>query len=78
MSKKAKHWFAGMGSKEIWNLENKQGFSFIGTIGKNECLEKRSPGLKKRDPDVFVTQILKLGESNFAEEIEESELLAIK
>ena len=36
----ANEWLGEMGSHEIWNLEYRQGFAFIGTYGK---LEEISP-----------------------------------
>lgn len=42
LSWEAKKWFSGMGSKEIWNLEYRQGFCFIGISGQTACFEKRA------------------------------------
>ena len=47
LSPKARQWFVEMGSKEIVNLEYRQGFAFIGTMGRHEAYEKRA--LEKRD-----------------------------
>ena len=35
LSTAGKKWFFDMGSKEIWNLGYRQGFSFIGINGQN-------------------------------------------
>lgn len=48
LSKKCKQWFADMGSKEIWNVEYRQGFSFIGILGRNKVNEKRA--IEKSEP----------------------------
>ena len=40
LSFRAKQWFEDMGSKEIWNLEYRHGFAFIGIHGKNDVHEK--------------------------------------
>ena len=42
LSEEAKKWFAKMGSEEIWNLDYRQGFAFIGKIGKGKVIEKRA------------------------------------
>jgi len=36
LSKNAKQWFANMGSKEIWNVGYRQGFTFIGVAGRKD------------------------------------------
>ena len=58
LSQKAKAWFAKMGSKEIWNLEYRQGFAFIGTTDQETaCSEQR--GNFQKDT-VQVTQCFKM------------------
>ena len=39
----AKKWFDSMGSKEIWNLTYREGFAFIGRMGRRDrVLEARA------------------------------------
>ena len=42
LSEKGKQFFEDMGSKEIRKLEYRQGFAFIGVMGKKDANEKRS------------------------------------
>lgn len=35
LSMRSKFWFSDMGSKEIWNLGYRDGFSFVGISGQN-------------------------------------------
>ena len=49
-----KKWFSDMGSREIWNLEYRCGFSFIGVVGRQEATEKRAIG---KDNKVQVTML---------------------
>lgn len=42
LSKAAKQWFRDMGSKEIDQLEYRQGFVFIGVAGQKQAHEKRA------------------------------------
>lgn len=42
LSKKCKQWFKDMGSQEIDNVEYREGFAFIGVLGRNQALEKRA------------------------------------
>ena len=46
-SEAAKSWFTSMGSKEVWNIENRQGWVFIGNSAKRESFEKRSKQKEK-------------------------------
>ena len=39
LSYEFKHWFANMGSLEIWELGFRRGFAFIGIFGKKTCSE---------------------------------------
>lgn len=57
LSKTGKQWFADLGSKEIWNLEYRQGFAFVGLSGKVEANEKRALDIKDR---VRVTQVFQI------------------
>ena len=44
-----------MGSKEIWNLKYREGFTFIGESGNSEtCNEKRS---KTQDQEVTINEL---------------------
>lgn len=36
-----RQWFADMGSKEIWDLQYRRAFAFIGIFGRRTCVEKR-------------------------------------
>ena len=42
LSEDGKRFFANMGSKEIWNLQFRQGFAFIGITGRTDSVEKRA------------------------------------
>ena len=42
LSQAGKKWFASMGSTEIWNLEPKQGFAFIGKSKGTVANERRA------------------------------------
>ena len=42
LSSKGKQWFIDMGSKEIENVEYRQGYAFIGKFGQTDCTEKRA------------------------------------
>ena len=56
----SRKWFADMGSEEIWNLEYRQGFAFIGVKGEIlGCHEKRAV---KETEQVLVTQIFVKGD----------------
>lgn len=55
-----KEWFSEMGSTEIWQLEYRQAFAFIGVMGKSECTEKRSSNIKDR---ASVTQIFEVNDN---------------
>ena len=55
MNNVCKAWFADMGSAEIWNLEYRHSFAFIGTAGqKDGALEKRA---KSRFKPAHIQQI---------------------
>lgn len=56
LSENGKQWFANMGSKEIWNVQYRQGFTFIGLSGKNEAHEKRAT---RKEDQVSITDIFK-------------------
>ena len=45
LSMKAKVWFAKMGSEEIMNLKYREGFAFVGIMGREYSKEKVPPGL---------------------------------
>lgn len=68
LSQYGKQWFANMGSVEIWNLEYRQGFAFVGISGRKEFYEKRATDLKDR---VVIT---KLFNKRAVDPIDESEL----
>ena len=58
LSTKAKHWFADMGSMEIWNLKRRQGFAFISKVkGVAEVSEARS---EDESECVSASQVFKL------------------
>ena len=57
LSQDVKAWFARMGSKEVWNLEYRQGFSFIGVNGEWDAIEKRA---NKVTDQVSVTQVFEV------------------
>ena len=59
LSDRCKMWFAEMGSEEIWNLEFRHGFAFIGVIGKSHPNEKRA---KRVNIAVGVTQIVNVND----------------
>lgn len=59
LSDKAKQWFEQMGSKEIRNLEYRQGFSFIGVAGRTTPEEKRSTNLEE---SVSVTKMFNINQ----------------
>lgn len=42
LSKYCKEWFSGMGSQEIWNLQYRNAFAFIGRMGRKEVSENRA------------------------------------
>ena len=42
LSLAGKQWFADMGSKEIWKVDYRCGFVFIGLIGQKQVVEKRA------------------------------------
>lgn len=42
LSPVARYWFRGMGSEEIWDLQYRHSFAFIGISGRKEIMEKRS------------------------------------
>ena len=54
MSQQAKQWLADMGSQEVWNLQYRDSFAFIGVHGRNEAVEKRSA---QGDGPASVTQV---------------------
>lgn len=57
LSQKGKRFFGEMGSTEIYKLEYRQSFAFIGIFGRNnEAYEKRSPDTKHK---VSVTMLFK-------------------
>ena len=61
LSTKAKHWFANMGSKEIWNLKRRQGFAFISKMeGSGEVSEARS---EDESECVSASQVFKLDDA---------------
>ena len=41
LSPQAKLWFLKHGSKEIWNLKYREGWAFIGTMGKSNAIDKK-------------------------------------
>ena len=48
LSQDAKNWFVyGMGSKEVTEIQYRQGFAFIGTFGSRTTFEKRAIDLGK-------------------------------
>ena len=47
LSHQGKQWFADMGSKEIWKLEYRCGFAFVGVIGRKEASESRAEDPKR-------------------------------
>ena len=58
LSQAGKLWFASMGSKEIWNLEYRCGFVFIGASG--QLINANERRTTKQQGEVLVTQILQL------------------
>ena len=54
LSPQAKQWFEKLGSKEISQLEYRQGFAFIGVAGRTEANEQRAVDRKDR---ASVTQV---------------------
>ena len=54
LSATAKQWFSDMGSKEVWNLEYRHGFAFIGVSGRNEASEIRA---KDGQDEVTITKV---------------------
>ena len=42
MSTKIKQWFKDMGSQQIDNVDYREGFAFIGVLGRKQALEKRA------------------------------------
>ena len=47
LSLEGKQWFADMGSTEVWNLEHRSSFTFIGTTGGGDVNERR--GITTKD-----------------------------
>lgn len=76
LSDAAKQWFADLGSSEIWKLEYRCGFTFIGTSGRTDAHEKRARDEKEQ---VAVTAIfdLKLDAAEAAGESYTSPPLAV-
>ena len=54
LSQTCKMWLSDMGSKEIWNLEYRCSYAFIGISGKQKAIEQRSTFSIK---EALVTQI---------------------
>ena len=54
LSQECRMWFINMGSYEMMHLDYRQGFAFIGVIGKRECQEQRSDNTEDR---VTATQL---------------------
>ena len=69
LSLKAKYWFQRMGSKEIWNLGYRQGFSFIGVIGRRDAVERRARAKKDR---VSIAQLFKLNPDFKADKVDQT------
>lgn len=42
LSEKVKHWFYVMGSRVIYNLKTRQGFAFIGVMGRDDAIERKA------------------------------------
>ena len=57
LSTEGKNWFTKLGSKEIWDLQYRHGFAFIGISGRKEAHDKRS--MREEEP-VSVTQIFQV------------------
>ena len=57
MSDLGKKFFSAMGSKEIFNLQYRQGWSFIGITGRKESNEKRATKLV---PQVSCTSVFEV------------------
>ena len=75
LSQKGKTWFANMGSKEIWKVQYRYGWAFIGINGKKEPMEKRSIFGSEQ---AYATQIFQLSvtladPAEIAMELEESD-----
>ena len=72
LSQKARHFFAKMGSKEIWNLAYRQGYAFIGISGRKDGQDKRSPGA---NGEVAVSQVFLVDSPEISEMSSELEEL---
>lgn len=58
LSTQVMEWFAGMGSKDVWSLEYRQGFAFIGVQGNEALVNEKRGDLDH--PEVSVTQVFKI------------------
>lgn len=57
LSERGKHWFASMGSIDVWHLVSNDGFAFVGVKGSKEANEKRAPDVEGVSMPVSVTSI---------------------
>ena len=48
LSRKGKEFFAHMGSEDIWDLEYREGFAFIGVTGGKDSHDRRAPDSKRK------------------------------
>ena len=57
LSQKSKQWFADMGSKSIWKLGYRQGFSFIGVQGRKDAKEERA---QTKSASVMISKVYEI------------------
>ena len=72
LSENAKKWFADLGSQEIYNLEYRQSFVFIGITGQKEnCQEKRGTLANEQVQitQVFSTNHLQLAKTKISDDM---------
>ena len=69
LSQSAKLWFEDMGSKEIWNLDYRKGFSFVGISGRKQAQDKVAAAVRDK---VSVTQVVQIGSEGESQEQEVS------
>lgn len=66
LSPNCKHWLANMGSSEVWNLEYRQGFAFVGVSGRFQAAEKKA---ESKFDQVTVTQIFQINVDDAAHQV---------
>ena len=54
LSYAGRKWFSEMGSTEIWSLDSRRSFAFIGVMGRNQVMEQRGTEPRNHASATFV------------------------